>query len=80
MELASKKTLDDTLQWVKVSGVAWAGDGFFYPAYGGIVPLVVDEHHLASANALTGPREIVGILVLSALGRFFSEMGKPSAG
>ena len=23
-----------------------AGDGFFYPAYGGIVPLVVDEHHL----------------------------------
>ncbi|MDQ3778061.1 MAG: MFS transporter [Actinomycetota bacterium] len=31
-----------------------AGDGFFYPAYGGIVPLVVDEHHLASANALTG--------------------------
>ena len=21
-----------------------AGDGFFYPAYGGIVPLVVDEH------------------------------------
>jgi prolyl oligopeptidase len=33
MELASKKTLDDTLQWVKVSGVAWAGDGFFYSRY-----------------------------------------------
>src|SRR5262245_60778957 len=33
MELATKKTLDDTIQWVKVSGVAWAGDGFFYSRY-----------------------------------------------
>jgi prolyl oligopeptidase len=33
MELASKKTLDDTIQWVKVSNVAWAGDGFFYSRY-----------------------------------------------
>jgi len=33
MELATKKTLDDTLQWVKVSNVAWAGDGFFYSRY-----------------------------------------------
>ena len=33
MELATKKTLDDTLQWVKVSTVAWAGDGFFYSRY-----------------------------------------------
>jgi prolyl oligopeptidase len=33
MELATKKPLDDTLQWVKVSNVAWAGDGFFYSRY-----------------------------------------------
>jgi prolyl oligopeptidase len=33
IELATKKTLDDTLQWVKVSSVAWAGDGFFYSRY-----------------------------------------------
>ena len=33
MELATKKTLDDTLEWVKVSSVAWAGDGFFYSRY-----------------------------------------------
>jgi hypothetical protein len=33
MELATKKTLDDTLQWVKVSTVAWAADGFFYSRY-----------------------------------------------
>jgi prolyl oligopeptidase len=33
IELTTKKTLDDTLQWVKVSSVAWAGDGFFYSRY-----------------------------------------------
>ena len=33
MELATKTTLDDTLEWVKVSGVAWHGDGFFYSRY-----------------------------------------------
>jgi prolyl oligopeptidase len=33
MELATKKTLEDTLQWVKVSNVAWAGDAFFYSRY-----------------------------------------------
>jgi MFS family permease len=30
------------------------GDGFFYPAFGGIVPLVVEQHQLASANTLIG--------------------------
>jgi MFS family permease len=30
------------------------GDGFFYPAFGGIVPLVVEPHQLASANTLIG--------------------------
>ena len=33
MELATKKTLPDTLDWVKVSGVAWQGDGFYYSRY-----------------------------------------------
>jgi prolyl oligopeptidase len=33
MEVASKKTLGDNLQWVKVSGIAWRGDGFFYSRY-----------------------------------------------
>lgn len=44
-----------------------AGDGFFYPAYGGIVPLVVDEHHLASANALTGLSRQAAFVVGPAL-------------
>jgi len=33
MELATKKTLPDTLEWVKVSGAAWHKDGFFYSRY-----------------------------------------------
>ena len=33
MELATKKTLDDSIEWVKVSGVAWHGDGFYYSRY-----------------------------------------------
>ena len=33
MELATKKTLPDTVEWVKVSGAAWHGDGFFYSRY-----------------------------------------------
>jgi len=33
MELATKATLADTLEWVKVSGVAWFEDGFFYSRY-----------------------------------------------
>ena len=33
IELATKKTLADTIQWVKVSGAAWHGDGFYYSRY-----------------------------------------------
>jgi prolyl oligopeptidase len=33
MDVASRKTLSDVLQWVKVSGIAWQGDGFYYSRY-----------------------------------------------
>ncbi len=33
MEVATKKTLPDRLQWIKASGVAWQGDGFYYSRY-----------------------------------------------
>jgi prolyl oligopeptidase len=33
MDLATRTILDDTVEWVKVSGVAWHGDGFFYSRY-----------------------------------------------
>ena len=33
IELATKKTLPDLVEWVKVSGAAWHGDGFYYSRY-----------------------------------------------
>jgi len=33
MDLSTKKYLKDSLAWVKVSGVAWQGNGFFYSRY-----------------------------------------------
>jgi prolyl oligopeptidase len=33
MELATRKTLPDSVEWVKVSGVAWHGGGFYYSRY-----------------------------------------------
>jgi prolyl oligopeptidase len=33
MELATTKTLPDTIDWVKVSNVAWQGHGFYYSRY-----------------------------------------------
>jgi prolyl oligopeptidase len=46
MELATKRTLDDTLEWVKVSTVAWAGRGFYYSRY----PEPAAGHEKASIN------------------------------
>ena len=33
METATKKLLDDHIQWAKFTGASWCGDGFFYSAY-----------------------------------------------
>jgi prolyl oligopeptidase len=33
METSTKTYYPDTLQWIKVSGAAWLGDGFFYSRY-----------------------------------------------
>lgn len=33
MEIATKKVLNDKLEWVKFSGAAWKGDGFYYSCY-----------------------------------------------
>jgi prolyl oligopeptidase len=46
MELATRKTLSDTVEWVKVSGVAWHGDGFYYSRY----PAPEKGHEKASIN------------------------------
>jgi MFS family permease len=39
---------------IVLATVMGLGDGFFYPAVGGIIPLVVDAAHLPSANSLMG--------------------------
>lgn len=46
MEVASRKVLPDTLSWVKVSGIAWQGDGFYYSRY----PAPVKGHELSTKN------------------------------
>jgi prolyl oligopeptidase len=33
MEVASRKLLEDVLHWVKVSDIAWQGNGFYYSRY-----------------------------------------------
>jgi len=33
MEVRTRRQLPDSLQWVKVSGIAWQGDGFYYSRY-----------------------------------------------
>ena len=33
LDVATKQPLTDVVEWVKVSGAAWAGDGFFYSRY-----------------------------------------------
>ena len=33
MEISTKQELSDRVQWVKFSGAAWNGDGFFYSGY-----------------------------------------------
>jgi len=46
MELATKKTLSDTVDWVKVSGIAWQGTGFYYSRY----PQPAKGHEKAAIN------------------------------
>ncbi len=46
LELATKRTLEDNVEWAKVSQVAWHGDGFFYSRY----PEPPEGHEKASIN------------------------------
>ncbi len=46
MEVATRKVLPDTLTWVKVSGLSWAGNGFFYSRY----PAPEKGHELSTKN------------------------------
>jgi prolyl oligopeptidase len=46
MEVATKKMLADKLEWIKVSGASWRGDGFYYSRY----PAPEKGHELSSRN------------------------------
>jgi MFS family permease len=46
------------------------GDGFFYPAFGGMVPLVVEQPTIASANSLIGVARWGSILLGPAFAGF----------
>ncbi|HMC75916.1 MAG TPA: prolyl oligopeptidase family serine peptidase [Vicinamibacterales bacterium] len=61
MELATKKTLPDTLDWVKVSGVAWQKDGFYYsrypePAKGKSEKAAINEDHRVYFHKIGTPQ------------------------
>ena len=55
---------------VVLAGIMGLGDGFFYPAVGGIVPLVVDAAHLPSANSLLGVARWGGFVFGPSLAAF----------
>ncbi len=46
LEIETGKALEDDLRWLKVSGLAWFGDGFFYSRY----DAPQDGHDLSSRN------------------------------
>jgi len=46
LDLATRQPLSDTVEWVKVSGAAWAGNGFFYSRY----PAPVEGKDLSAKN------------------------------
>ena len=48
MDMKNLQTMGDTLKWVKVSGLAWEGDGFYYSRYPqpeGSALAAVNENH-----------------------------------
>jgi prolyl oligopeptidase len=60
MELATRTILDDTLEWVKVSGVAWHEDGFFYSRYPAPAPgqerASINENHQVLFHRIGTPQ------------------------
>ena len=60
----------DLTSLVLLAGANGLGDGLFYPAVGGIIPLVVEPSHLPSANSLMGVARWGGFVVGPALAGF----------
>lgn len=60
MDLASGRTLEDHVEWVKVSGIAWHGNGFFYSRYpeppDGREKATLNENHQVYFHRLGTPQ------------------------
>ncbi|NNC83627.1 MAG: S9 family peptidase [Flavobacteriales bacterium] len=56
MDVATGETLDDRVEWVKFSGAAWYGDGFYYSRYpapaGGTEYSATNEDHMVYYHKL----------------------------
>lgn len=61
IQVASKQTLADTLKWVKVSDLAWQGDGFYYSRYDAPPPgkelLSANHNHKVYFHCVGTPQE-----------------------
>ncbi|WP_374758164.1 prolyl oligopeptidase family serine peptidase [Fibrella aquatilis] len=59
MKLADKAYLPETIEWVKVSGTAWQGDGFYYSRYPkpeGSALAAKNENHQVFFHKLNTPQ------------------------
>ena len=60
MDIATQKKLDDNLEWVKFSGAAWKGDGFYYSRYDAPIKgkefSNVNEYHKVYYHKLGNPQ------------------------
>ena len=59
MDLATKQYLTDKIEWVKVSGAAWQGDGFYYSRYPkpeGSALAAKNENHQVFFHKLNTPQ------------------------
>jgi prolyl oligopeptidase len=61
LDLETRQALPDTIAWVKVSNVAWRGNGFYYsrypaPAAGGSELSASNAHHRVYYHALGTPQ------------------------
>ncbi|MCK8495685.1 prolyl oligopeptidase family serine peptidase [Spirosoma sp. RP8] len=59
MDLATKQYLSDKIEWVKVSGAAWQGDGFYYSRYPkpeGSALAAKNENHQVYYHKLNTPQ------------------------
>ena len=61
MNLATKQYLPETIDWVKISGAAWQGDGFYYSRYPkpeGSALAAKNENHQVFYHKLNTPQSV----------------------